>query len=526
MTTMPATPAAPAPAPTGPEPAGGRPRAVLALARFETRELLLQIPVLASLLLYVATAAWQLYSGHEGWRTVPGREGMADYPALQDADRGTQGDCLLLGVALFVCANRAVLRSRRSGTDRHFDVLVVEPWRRTVAHALSVVPFAAFTALVVAVRFGRAALRPGAVGDGSLSELAAGPLAVLLFGVAGVLLARLVPSAWGAPLFVIALYVAVASLLVLTEGAHWAEWLFPTVSESGADPLPSDLLGRPAAWHALYLAGLTGTLLGAAVLRGGGRTPRIKALTALALAAMVTGIAGQSPAASPELDAARARVSLHPERYETCTTRGATVYCALPEWTGRTDDWAEAVERVRSLTGGDAAGRRLTVRQRVEARYGPENDPTYPPLSAPGEVTVLTRWGGTRVPEFAAGLASVLVAGDEKAGGEVCDGRMVTVMWLALGAAPDPTAALRSVRLDDGVTGSAYVLTPTDGLPMDAAQTTVVRELLARPRDSVTAAVRTHWTDLTAPGVSTSRVAELLDVSLPEGTGAGDPCDV
>ncbi|MEU7061085.1 ABC transporter permease [Streptomyces sp. NPDC046197] len=506
----------PAPAATEAAYEGRRRPAVVALARFEARELLLKVPVFAVLVLYLAETGWAMFSGHEG---------MDDFPALQDVDRATQSGSLLVGVALFACANRAVLRSRRRGTDRHFDVLVMEPWRRTLGHALSVVPFALLVALVVAFRFGRAAVEPGAVGHGSVAELAVGPLTVLLGGVAGVLLGRLIPSSFAAPLFAVALYVAVTYVGVFADNALWSRWLAPVVEDRGADPFPSDLVGRPAAWHALYLTGLVATLLGAALLRSGGRTVRVKAVTALALAATAAGIAGQAQGPSAALEAARAKVSVSPEQAESCTVRGTTTYCALPEWTGRTAEWAKTVTRVQSLAGGSAAGQRLTVRQRVDARDGLQNDPYYEPLTRRGETTVLTRWGGNRIPEFSVGLASVLVAGDEKAGAAVCDGRVVTVMWLALGNDPAPMTALRNVRLDDSVKGSAYVLTPTNGLKMSAEQTRIVRELLHRPRPQVTAAVKAHWAELTAPGVPTVRVGRLLGVpSAAPGTESEDAC--
>jgi hypothetical protein len=340
-----------------------------------------------------------------------------------------------------------------------------------------------------------------------------------------VLLARLIPSSFAAPILAVVVYVAVLDFLVLADDAHWSRWLSPVVTETGGDPLPSDLVGRPAGWHALYLAGLTAVLLCAALLRGGGRSARIKAATALALAATATGIAGQSPGPSAGLRAARATVSTHPESVESCAVRGATTYCALPEWTGRTADWAKATDRVRSLARGDAAARPLTVRQRVEARYGLDGDATYDPLTTPGAVTVGTRWGGNRVPEFSVGLASVLVAGTEKAGGKLCDGRVVTVMWLALGAGADPLGDLRAVRLDDSTEGGAYVLTPTSGLMMSAGQTEVVKALLRRPRAEAAARVGDHWTELTTPGVSTARVAALLGVPAAGlGGEAGNSC--
>ncbi|MEU0205208.1 ABC transporter permease [Streptomyces canus] len=483
--------------------------AVFALARFEARDLLWYIPVVATLLLYVGYTAWTLFDE---------KEGMDAFPALQDADRATQTGPLLLGVALFVCVNRCTLRSRRRGTDRQFDVLVMEPWRRTVAHVLSVVPFAAVTALVVLGEFTRQALRPGAVGHGSVAELAVGPLYVLLCGALGVLLARLVPSTFAAPVVVVGLFVFGVFISAGTGGAEWSRWLFPVVDEnSGNTVLPSDLIGRPAAWHALYLTGLVLLLAVCAVLASGGRTVYLKAGAAGALALTLVGAVGQSGGVSAELAAAREQATVSPQRDQTCVKRGGSTYCAFPEWTGRAGTWAGVVDRVQSLAGGTAARQPLVVRQRVEARYGLTGDGAIDPFTAPGQVTVGTRWGGNRVPEFAVAVASVLVAGDESKGGEVCDGRVVTTMWLALGGASHPMTDLANVRLDDSVTGSAYVLAPTSGLSMTAGQTDVLRELLDRPRGEVAASVKQHWTELTASGVSTAQVARVLGTKVPKG---------
>ncbi|MFG2461672.1 ABC transporter permease [Streptomyces sp. NPDC048523] len=483
--------------------------AVFALARFEARDLLRYIPVLVTLVLYVGYTAWTLFGS---------KEGMDAFPALQDADRATQSGPLFLGIALFVCVNRCTLRSRRRGTDRQFDVLVMEPWRRTVAHVLSVAPFAAVTALVVLGEFTRQALRPGAVGHGSLAELAVGPLYVLLCGALGVLLARLVPSTLAAPGGIVALFVVSVFLSAGTSDAEWTRWLPPIVSENGGNTvLPSDLIGRPAAWHALYLTGLILLLALCAVLASGGRTLSLKAGAAGALALTLAGAVGQSGGVSPELSAAREQASVSPQRDQTCVEQGTSTYCAFPEWTGRAGTWAGVVDRVQSLAGGTAARQPLLVRQRVEARYGLDGDSAIDPLTTPHQVTVDTRWGGNRVPEFAVAVAYVLVAGDESKGGELCDGRVVTTMWLALGGASHPMTDLANVRLDDSVTGSAYVLAPTSGLSMTAGQTDVVRELLRRPRGEVTASVKRHWGELTASGVSTTQVARVLGTEVPKG---------
>ncbi|MFE5261696.1 ABC transporter permease [Streptomyces coelicoflavus] len=484
-------------------------RAVLALARFEARRLLLSVPVVIA---FVAYVAWIV------WRT---RESWDGNPALQDADRATQSMPMLVGLAVLLGAARAVVRSERHGTEPHFSVLVLRPWRRMAGHALSVVPAALLTAVCVAGQFGWEALKPGAVGHGSPAELAVGPLTVLAFGALGVLLGRLTMSAFAAPLLVVVLLF----VFVLGTGpseASGLSWLAPVVATTGPDPLPSDLLGRPAAWHALYLAGAALSLALLAVAVAGGRTAAVRAGLVLSLAATVTGGILQAGGATPskELIAARERASVDPEL--TCAEHGGSRYCAFPEWAPRTGTWAGVVDRVQAVAGGSAHDRPLVVRQRIDARYGPGTDAAIPALTGAGQVTVGTAWGGNRVPEFSSAVAAVLVAGSEAAGSELCDGRMVTVMWLSLSWQDDPMGALRRVRLDDSVTGSAIVLSPTDPLSMTEGQTDVVRRLLENPPAGTGARVKEHWAELTAPGVTTARVAELLGVPGPK---KADSCE-
>ncbi|MFI6282693.1 ABC transporter permease [Streptomyces sp. NPDC050988] len=486
--------------------------AVFALARFEARELRMTVS-------FVGMAA--LYAGGIVWQSTRSDD---DYPVLQDVDRATQTMPLLMGLVVMLGVNRAVLRSHRDDTDRHFDVLVVEPWRRTVAHALSVVPAVLFTAVCVLVQFTWAALKPGAVGHGSPAELAVGPLTVLLFGAVGILLARLIRSLFAGPVLLLLLLFS-QFVLASPSGDDWTAWLGPVVSENGATPFPSDLLERPAAWHALYLAGLGLTLAVLAVLVSGGRSTVVKAAVAGSVALTVVGVVGQSAGTPSGSTPARERATNAPERVQSCLGHGGSTYCAFPEWTGRTADWAEVVDRVQNLAGGRAGGERLTVRQRIDATYGLTSDSAISPSATPGQVTVGTEWGGNRVPEFAAAVASVLVAGNEKAGSMVCDARVITIMWLALGGESDPMTALRNVRLDDDVSGSAVVLSPTEPFVMSAEQTRIVADLLQKPRYSVAGKVKAKWTELTSPKTSTARVAELLGVPAADRTADGAEAD-
>ncbi|MGW2618612.1 ABC transporter permease [Streptomyces sp. NPDC001500] len=510
MSTATVTVTEPAPSCAEPPREGDRVRSVLALARFEARELLLQVPLLLTFALYVGYVALRLMD----------RDGMDAYPVLNTVDRQTQTEPLLFALALFICSNSAALRSRKSNTVQQFGVLAMEPWRRTLAHLLSVVPYAALTALVVAGEFGREALKPGAIGHGSVGELAVGPLTVLLAGFLGVLSALLLPSSFIPILFSIPFYMLFVLASAAGDAGRWEGWLSPVlfVAQTGGDPVPSDLLGRPAGWHALYVTGLCAVLACVALLRSGGRTRAVKAATVLALAVTVTGAVGQLPRDTKALDAARRTAADTPQKVQSCVRHGRSTYCSFDEWSGVRSDWAEVVDRVRSAAGGTAAQAPLTVRQRVSIDDRVEVDGALEASSTPGEVTVGTRWGGNRVPEFAVGAAVVLVGGSEDLTmQELCDdARAVTVMWLVLSTDPTPTATFQDVRLGDSLSGSDQVLAPTEGLSLTGPQTTVIRELLERPRAAMTARVKAHWAQLTSASTTTAQAARLLGVEAPE----------
>jgi hypothetical protein len=481
-------------------------RAVVALALLEGRRLVTRVPVLLAFLVYVGWVVWRTPESYDG------------YPALQDADRATQSPPLLVGLAVLVSVNQAVLRAKRRDTERHFGVLVMPSWRRTAAHVLSVVPVAGVVALCVAAQFAWEAFKPGAVGHGSVGELLVGPLTVLLFGTAGVLLARLVPSVAAAPLLVVFfLFLFVLGTSPVSDAAG-TQWLSPVVTAASPNSFPSDLLGRPAAWHALYLVGLALTVALLAVLLGGGaRVRTVQAALVGTIAVTVLGGSAQMAGLSAATNEARVKASVSPEKVQSCVERGGSAYCAFPEWAPRTGSWAGVVDRVRGLAGGTAHDQELLVRQRIDARYGLDSDTSLAPSTRPHQVTVGTAWGGNRVPEFSVAVAGVLVAGTEKAATDrLCDGRLVTIMWLGLGGLPDPMADLARVRIDDSTSGSALVLSPTEPLYMTAGQTSTLTQLFDQPRETVTARVKAHWAELTAPKVTTARVAQLLGVQAPK----------
>lgn len=149
--------------------------------------------------------------------------------------------------------------------------------------------------MCVGGQFAWEALKPGAVGHGSPGELLVGPLSVLLLGGFGVLLARLVTAPFAAPLLIVLLLFLATFLGFSDDG--WTRWLMPSVGTYSVVTLPSDLIGRPAAWHALYLGGLALTLMTAAVLlSGGARLRTAQAAVACAVALTLAGAVGQSGA--------------------------------------------------------------------------------------------------------------------------------------------------------------------------------------------------------------------------------------
>jgi hypothetical protein len=238
----------------------------------------------------------------------------------------------------------------------------------------------------------------------------------------------------------------------------------------------------------------------------------------VALAATVAGVNGQAPGTSASLQATRKAEADSPGKFQTCVERDGSRYCAYPDWKGWAADWAGVVHRVQSEAGGEAATTRLTVRQRIEEITDLTTDATLPTSSTRGTVTVGTQWGGNRVPEFAVGVARVLVAGNEQASVEMCDARAVTTMWLALATDPTPTDTFRHLRIDDSLSGSAAVLTPDGGsMSVSAHQTQVVRELLREPHDEIASRVKADWQALTSPKTTVTEAARLLGVKAPKG---------
>jgi hypothetical protein len=491
--------ASPTPAPTA---ADGR-RAVSALARVEARRLLLHPLVLAALVAYLTFLLW------------PGSVPENDYPVLQDIDRETQLGQVLLGLAVMIAANLAVLRSHRHGTDEYFGVLVLEPWQRTCAHVISVLPTVLVGTLIVAGQFTAAALKPGAVGHGSVFELLTGSLLILLPAVLGVLLGRVVRSAFVAPLVAVTFLAGTFVFAASWGTVAWLRGMAPVVFDGGARPLPSDLLGRPAGWHALYLLALSVLAAAGAVRASGGRGRVVQATALGALGAVVAAVVFQGMAPSDAVREAREVATRDPAAVQECERRGVTTYCAFPEFTPWIDEWARVADKARSLAGEPERTRALTVRQKVAALDGPSGIAELSP-AAPGELTASTAWGGKLELEFAASVARGLVVGDERYRGAHCDARGVLMVWLAVRATRNGEAMF--AMTGDNFNSPGMIQAPVTAISLRGREYAVIQRLLAEPQGEVERRVKTSWAELSTPGTTTDRAATLLGVTAPAQT--------
>jgi hypothetical protein len=526
-TTMPARPTRSADLPV---PAGAdRRRAMVALARTEATRSLRHPVTIAAVLLFLGP--W-LY----GWLA-----GSANrYPVLQDEDRGLQFlAVLLLGGAALVVGNLAVLRPRRHGTAALYDVLVLPAAWRTAAHLLATGAFGLLAAVLVAVRVTALATAAGAAGRLNPYELVATPLAVMLLGAVGVLLARLVNS------MIVAL-LAVLGFAVLTFAATgaaradgvatastWLRWCLPVAVQADPMPLPADLLARPAAMHVIYLIGLLSLVVVAVLARTGARGRRLVAVGVVALALTVGGAAVQARPVADDVVAARIAATEHPAGQQTCRRIDQVDYCAFPDFAPWVDGWDAVLRGVLRRVPAAEAQRPLAVRQRVWAQDYPVSGSVMGgeeqtaradawrrddvAAGTPTTVTVGTQWGDGRSEVGFAGLVAYEVITRKGAGvdDQVCGARGVLVAWLAAQATPETRAGLRTE--DENSWGSVSFVEPSfhTGVSVSDREMTVVMELLRRPADEVAAVVLRSWAELSAADTTTERVGEIFGVPVP-----------
>jgi hypothetical protein len=513
--------------------------AMLALARVEGVRLLLHPVTLAALL--VLLGFWT-----RSWLT-----GADRFPVLHDEDRGVQFAVLVLvGGAALIGSNLAVLRARRHRVTELYGVLVLPPAWRLGAHLLAVAPLALLTAALVGVRTALLMLPAGAVGRPDAFELAASPLAVLFMGAVGVLLGRFIGTMVVAPVAV--LTVTVGSFAAAMPGVpSWAPWLLPIGFVDSPMPMPSDLLARPAATHALYVVGVLGLVAVAAV---GGATRRSVVIAAVALAVALTGGVAQSRPVDKAVRDGRVTATERPAQMQTCVRRQQVAYCAFHEFTPWVGDWDRVVRGVLARVPRTIADRPLAVRQRVVAygdpddgspafgspvngsTWGPEDEQAFADAQeqadaaagTPNAVSVGTKWGGgVEEVTFGAFVAYRVLAGNDTSAEAPCGSRSVLIAWLAALVSPHAAAGLR--ELDDNSWGAVMFQGPhlMETISVDDRDMAIAKALLRKPAGEVAQKIIGTWDEVGAADAPTERIAQLfgIPVAPPVEGRMATPCD-
>ncbi|MFF2657614.1 ABC transporter permease [Kitasatospora sp. NPDC058032] len=505
--------------------------AVAALAGVEAVRLLRHPAVLAGLALYAGFWGYDLVTGDAGNR----------FPVLQESSWSIHPPLLLLAAGVLLAANQSALRSHRNSTEPVYEVLVVDRAGRVCAHLLATVPVVLLAALLTAVRIGYLAARPGAAGEVGILDVLAGPACVLLAAVLGVLLAVVATAPAIAPLALVGLGVLTFAGAV-NSTADW-RWLgLLAVENENAAPLPVGLVARPAGSHLLWLIALAVVCAGVAVIRSGARGVGWKAVGALALVAALVGGFLQLRTVAPEVDRRRTEATERPAAQQTCVTREGVAYCAFPGFEGWTGEWAAVVEGVLRHVPQETAKGPFAVRQRIFPAGGNGGSGVAPPLESwarddaaagtPGAVTVGTDWsegaaGGDRRSDAVAGFALQFAhravtgrSADRPRLEMVCGARSVLVLWLAAEATEGTGDALRSLRTRTWGGISMPLLGSATGLSFEPRGATAAFGLIDHPVEQTAAKVVEHWAELTAPGTSVTRAAELLGAPVPAEDGA------
>ncbi|GAA0237925.1 hypothetical protein [Cryptosporangium japonicum] len=492
-----------------------RRRAMLALARVEAvRQLRSPVTIVAAVLFL---APW-VY----GWAAGT----MNEFPVLHEESVEVQFLAMLvLGNAALITANFAALRPHRHRVDVLFDVLLLPTAWRTGALLLAVLTPTALALVLLGVRLGALALLPGAAGQVLLLDVLIVPVVVALFGVLGVLLARLTRSAVVAP--VVALFLTSCAFIGPVGGSSTERYrlVLPIVTPEFPYPLPLDLFGRPAGRHLVYVVGLVAVLAVLALARSGARW-RVWVAGALATAVMLTGAITQF-GVDDSLVAARRTATESPASVQTCRTLDDVEYCVFDGFEPWIEDWDTVLRDVRRAA--PVAAGPLTVRQRVWATPHSSTvvpDPADIPPSDPAAIPIGTEWGDRYAEAtFAAAVSYRLITGEPSPGGTpVCGSRGALLVWLVGQAGGRVTEGLR--LLDESGT-DALEFFDSDGfapLAVPTAAADAGLALLTKP--GAAALVRKHWAELAAPTTDADRFAAIVGVPAAGPAPAGErvPC--
>lgn len=510
----------PSPPAESQRPRAGRRQVAAALARVEAREWL-SSPWFAAgaafCILETLLFGWAWSVDFE----APWREWFVLFPIMAHP---------LVGMAV-VGSHQAVTRARRDGAEELFEACPADEAIRTAAHLRA--------AWVPAV-LGVVTIIVGSVLLGARSDRLYGPIdaravadsltaiVLTLCGVwLGVALARWAP--WRlVPVVSVATLLPVIIALGNLGDPHWSNARQLSTWPRYPD---HDLLftAPPVWWHLLWLAALGG-LMGVVALVHARRDRRVlQAGVAVAVLAIVAGIAQTRPV-SPS-DATRlASLVAEPERHQTCRSAPGVEICAYRGYEGYLDDAIGHAAPVAAAA--PRSGPPLTLRQAFDGEvevlgpevrraldglpprsggYLPIGFSTSDPAMDAVRLTVALASVGLPV-EPEAGDLPLVVAGQA---------RGVVALWLgARGLGPGAATKLASHRLDphdtpDGEAPTAIDLGSAWPDPCGAGPAPVAwarqdlaaaRALLSRPVGEVHRLLVFDWDRFTDPATGTDEL--------------------
>ncbi|MBI2709190.1 MAG: hypothetical protein HYX34_05790 [Actinobacteria bacterium] len=504
-----------------------RRRIVVGLAVAEAPRLLRQPLVLAGLLLSIVLF----------WRETGGAS-----PVLQRDSVYVAKSLLPLAVATLFALNLLGLRDRRLGTE---ELLAAMPHddrtRWTAWTAVTAVPAllgaaatAAFTVVLV--------LR-GSVGAPAWSELSVGLVLVWLSGLAGLALARWLPSVV-APVALVVL-AAVATFQLNGDGTSRSRWLQPFVDFSTkADAI--ELARRPTVLHGAALAGIAvalGCLL--AVRR---RRPRQVAAAVSLAGAVAAGGLQLRPASQADIARAR-RFALGAPGTQRCASRGQVRACLYPGYVGWSGDYLAAASEVLAGAPSTGPAGRFTIYQRpprlpVDA-YPPRvlvavDDALYRDAhedsarvgmvkaTGSGERDLYFRsavgmWAAGLPPAPQPGKRLFTTEGDAEGMQPpvvMCsapDSRPVIGLWLAAKDHPATAKALADLarRATASAGTTAVWLIVAGGVYVEPGQAQAATRLARLPESRVKAVLRGRWAQVRAGRLSVDALARAVGLVLP-----------
>lgn len=322
-------------------------------------------------------------------------------PVLHRDDIFVAGSLLPLAAATLIVANLAASRSKRNATDELYDGTVTSGAMRTAGHLLSLAYPVVASLAVAAVMFVYMFVDEP-VGTPRIAEVLVGPFCVALLGAIGVAIGRWKAHPALGPMAVVA--IGALELLLIQPIVNWrgvgaqtvqGPWFAPWVPMGLTGEVPSELVLRPAAWHLLFLGGLV-LLFAALAIGREQRGPRVVAVLATGIVAIVLGCVGQFTPPSDEERAVLAALVENPDEHQVCEKRGTVTYCAYPAYAGWIDRWAAPVEGALALIPAGERPDDLVIRQRFGSYFeGPTDLPAKAQHALERDHRRLQRWGSS-----------------------------------------------------------------------------------------------------------------------------------